>query len=215
MRPVRLRTRGAWLAAALLGVACAGSKTTTTVELPPRVDLRAHGKIGLVEIGGDAEASLRSFATLSLLETLQSAQPGVPILELGEQARVLARVEREALDFDAVRAIGERYHVDAVLVGELQVRDVKPRLKVSHGLTSLSAKAQIDASLQVRLLEVEAGATLWTAAVEESQDVAHLSLVSRGPADFGAGSPEDARRQLVHRLIHAAAVDFHPRYVER
>ena len=53
-------------------------------------------------------------------------------------------------------------------------------------LGPLVIKAQIDASLKVRLLEVEAGATLWTGAARDSQNVAHLSLLSRGPAMFTA-----------------------------
>lgn len=188
---------------------------STTVMLPPRVDLAGYGTIGMIELDSEANPPLPRFATSKLLEAIQSAQPGVRILELGSEQRALQAVEREELDFETIRALGERYRVDAILVGELDVTDVKPNVRLSSQLASLSARADVEATLSARLLETTSGATFWTSSARGRQPVAHVGITKRGPVRFGADDPENAYGRLVQSLVHTITADFRVRYEKR
>jgi len=192
-------------------IGCASPK----VMLPPRVDLAPYGKVGMIEVSASANTDLSGFATQKLLQAIHSAQPGARILELGEEESVLRSIGREELDFEAIQAIGERYGVDAVLVGHLEVRDKQPKVSLSMLMKSMSARVDVEASLSAKLLETKTGSTLWTNSVYDRETVAHLELGRRGPADFGAGDPENAYGMLVQTLAHRVTDDFRPHYARR
>jgi hypothetical protein len=200
-----VRRKARQLSAYVLGIALA-------LVVPPRVDLGSYNPIGLIELSSNAKGNLQQFATQKLVETVQSAQPGTRILELGKREPILRAIEHDELDFEAIRTIGERYQVDSVLVGGLEVTDVKPKVRVSTFLTSMSARAEVAATMSVRLVETASGATVWSSSARGQESVAHVSIVSRGPADFGASDPESAYGRLVQTLVHQVTRDFRARY---
>ncbi|MGH7672496.1 MAG: hypothetical protein ACREMC_06320, partial [Gemmatimonadales bacterium] len=62
------------------GLACASKR----VLVPPRMDLRPYGKLGLVTFSVEnAKGTLHQFATERFAENVLAAQPGIEILELG------------------------------------------------------------------------------------------------------------------------------------
>ena len=67
------------LAAVLLVTACA---STTLVELPPRVDLRPYGQVGLVTFSSNTRESLAERATRRFAEQVLQGQLGVEVLEI-------------------------------------------------------------------------------------------------------------------------------------
>ena len=103
------RNRIGLLFALLLSLAlgaCSGKKMT--VEIPPHIELSRLGSIGVVVFDVQSDEGLPGDITLKFIQYLQSAQPGVPILELGNQANVLREVGFDTLDTEAVKAIGKR-----------------------------------------------------------------------------------------------------------
>ena len=68
-------------------VACGGKKVT--MEIPPQINLATLGTIGVVAFDVQSDENLPGDITLKFIQHLQSAQPGVPILELGGQANIL------------------------------------------------------------------------------------------------------------------------------
>ena len=88
-------------------VACSSKKIT--VKIPPQIDLRAMGTIGVVGFDVQSTERLPGDITLKVIQHLQAAQPGVPILELGNQANILREVGYGTLDTEAVKAIGRKY----------------------------------------------------------------------------------------------------------
>lgn len=201
----QLGFHGLAIAAALL-CGCASK-----VLQPPRVDLGGYGAIGLIELSSNAEGSLPEFGTQELIQSLQASQPGVRILELGGQERALRSVEHADLDFEAIRAIGRRHGVDAVIVGSLDVTEVKPRVQLSS-LLSMNVQADVEARLSARLLETGSGATAWTRSAHRRASVAHVRIREGRPAHFGARDPESAYGGLVRALVDAVTVDFRPYY---
>ena len=110
------------LVASTLALACSSHK----ILMPPRVDLHGFGVIGMLDFSSPTHGGLGAQTSREFLAGVQSAQPGVPVVELGDRTRVLAALGLRELDRDAIRAIGERHEVDTLLVGELSTKEMKP-----------------------------------------------------------------------------------------
>lgn len=191
------------------------SCSSKRVMVPPRIDLQDYPVIALVQFTSNADGNLASFASQKFVETLQSSQPGVRVLELGDSREVLAAVGHTDLDYKSVRAIGEEFGADAVIVGDLEVTDVKPSFDLSGMLTSGSVRADVEAGLAVRLFDGRSGATIWTSSCQDKESVAHIGLTSNGGATFGAEDPEAAYGKLVNGLVYAITDDFRVHYVKQ
>lgn len=181
---------------------------TEKVLIPPRMDLRSHGTVGIIDFSAGAADDLRQYVTQEYIQTVQAAQPGVRILELGAEAQVLAKVGREQLDPAAIRAIGDAYQVDVLMFGQLTVSEPKPNVRLSSTWESMQAGADIEASLMTKLWETDTGVTLWTNASRRTESVAHLSADTDGNISFGAADPQDSYGKLVPHLVYANTTDF-------
>ena len=197
-RQIAIHLAGILILAAL---GCAKPK----VWVPPRIDLQQHGTLGMIEIESPQGHGLT--ATRQLVATLHSAQAGVPVLELGPLAQVLRSVEHDTLRPDAVRAIAERYRVDIVVVGDLDVEQPRPNLSV-QSFTEANASAEIHGTLHVRFLDTRSGATIWSDQARGKRTVARLNMsVGRIP-QFGAVDPEGEQAELLKWLIGRVTGDF-------
>src|SRR2546428_141540 len=93
----------------LLAAGCGGNK----VLVPPRLDLRPYGKLGLVTFTVEnAKGSLHQFATERFAEEMLAAQPGIEVLELGP-------IDSE-LDAARAQQLGKERGVAAVFAGHLK-----------------------------------------------------------------------------------------------
>lgn len=206
-----------WVAAiglvALLVTSCS---KTVVVTVPPRVDLKEFSTIGVVRFQVDEGPPVADEVTHRFLATMQAAQPGTRLLELGAETEVLAAVDSSSLDFSAVKAIGAHYRVDAVLTGRLAASDAKPRISVAPDLNSLSAGATMNGSLQAKLLETRTGATVWTNGAHGTWNVASLKLNGQGaPWSVRATEPDRVHEEMLDELVEVATRDFRPRYEKR
>ena len=135
-------------------------------------------------------------------------QRGVRIIELGSTDEVLQSIKLERIGPETIQAIGQKYNVDAVITGDLHISDIKPRISISSIITSLSASAEVEAMMTVKLLETHDGAMVWTRSVKEKRDVAHVSVFSGGSAYFDASDPEQAYGELAEALIKNVTKGF-------
>jgi hypothetical protein len=209
-RSVRMGTA---FAQVLLLLALAGCAKKVLVD--PRVDLAGWGTIGIVEFSGGADPELGVQATHEFMEALQRAQPGVRILELGSEARVLHEVDSVGLDFEAARALGERYEIDALIIGRLEIERVKPSIRFGQSFASMEARADLHGELAARLIETDSGATVWTRSTTATANVAHVGVPTQGLPTFSAKDPSDASTGLVRQLVVNASHDFRPRWVKQ
>lgn len=203
-----------WVAiggAVILLVGCAAKR----VMVPPNIDLNAYNSIGMVQFSSNAEGNLDQFASQKFVQTVQASQPGIRVLELGDRERVLREIEQDELDYSAIQAIGQKYNVDAIIVGNIEVTDVKPTVDLSTLLSSMGLQADVEASLTTRLYETETGATIWTRSARGKETVAHVGMGTGGPVHFGASDPEDAYGKLVNGLVYRVTEDFRVRYVRQ
>ena len=182
----------------------------TDVLVPPRVDLQRYSSIGMIDFASKSDPELGSLASQTFLQSVQGAQSGARVLELGSLDKVLETVGSDTLDLGAVRAIGDEYGVEVLLTGHLDMSQVKPKLRVSRSLTQMSVRGDIEGVLTAKLQETNSGATVWTRTARGREAVAHASVISHGPADFGANDPEHARTKLTQTLAWQATDDFRP-----
>lgn len=208
MKPRSLLLIGA---AALLTLSCA---KRTLVEVPPQVDLYPYNLIGVVQFTSESKGTLASFATQRFIEVLQEAQPGVRVLELGTADEIVRTLDRDDMNYQTVRAIGEHYGVGAVILGTLDVQDVKPRLDLQHMLSSASISADVTASLSTRLMETTRGATAWTRTTRTTATIAQVG-VGGGAVVFDAQDPERAYGTMVDALVAELSQDFRVTYVRK
>lgn len=200
---------------ALLGLAIgwlAGSGCVSKVWMPPRLDLHRHGTLGLVEFQSyDGHGAT---ATQRFLANVHAAQAGVPVLELGPLPAVLRTVGHEAMGPAAARAIGERYGVDALLIGDLVVVLPRPSFSV-RSLTRAEASAEILGTLSTRLVDAHSGATVWSDEARGKRTVAHVGLSAQRPPRIGASDPESEHEQLVAWLVDRVTNDFRGHWVRQ
>lgn len=196
--------------AVLAATGCAHSRRVAVhrVLVPPRMDLHGYQTVGLITFSSVARPDLAKLATQKLEQAIQAAQPGTPILELGDEQQVLRTVGHAQLDFDAIKAIGSHYRVDAVLVGRLEIGGVKPDVHFSPTWESLHAGASVDASLVASIFETRAGASIWTRSAHRDAQVARLAANAGGLMGIGASDPNDAYDRLVSGLVADVSPDF-------
>jgi hypothetical protein len=211
MRPIHRPLLAVLVGATLLAAGgCAHSRRVAVhrVLVPPRMDLHPYQTIGLIAFSSVARPDLAELATRQLEQAIQAAQPGTPILELGDEQEVLRTVGHAKLDFEAMKAIGSHYRVDAVLVGRLELGGVKPNVHFSPTWESLHAGASVEASLVTSLFETRAGASVWTRSAHRDAQVARLAANAAGLAGIGATDPNDAYTRLTSGLVDDVATDF-------
>jgi hypothetical protein len=145
----------------LLAAAISSCSSTVLVEVSPRMVLDREKTIGIVAFDVQGSESGAPDVTSRFVEALQEGQPGIPVIELGSSAEVLAAAGRTRLDAEALRAIGEKFDVDRVIVGTLTLQESKPKVDVSLGQVfesgSLHAQVRLDGSLDAKLFDTERG----------------------------------------------------------
>ena len=188
---------------------------TEKVIVPPKVDLKAFPSIGVVEFSTNAEDTLKPYVTQNFIENIQSAQPGTRILELGDADHLLRSLGHSQLNPETIQSIGQKYKVDAIILGHLQVSHTKPKINVYTAAKSLNARAYVEAALKTRILETESGATCWTRATSGKTQVAGISLMEGGPFSVGVSDPKEKYGKLVPKLVYANTMDFRSRYEYR
>jgi hypothetical protein len=193
----------------LLLVACAKPKPPRTL-VPPRVDLARFGTLGMIEFAGPSADGLGVLASREFLASMQRGQPGTPVVELGSQKRVLAALARSELDVETIRAIGDKYGVDALVLGMVQAEKVQPDFAFDSAAGFLSAAAQLESGLDARIVDTESGATLWSTTTRAKSELGRLDVDGAGISSTSGNAPDDARLRLVRELVDGATDDFWP-----
>jgi hypothetical protein len=200
---------GKLLCAFILIIVAGSGCARTRVLIPPRFDLAAFYRVGLVNFTmEDARGELDELATEYFSREIFASQSGIELLELGDMDNVLEETGRERFDPRAAQALGREYDIPAVFVGVIKASPVRPRASISRFPL---VEAVISVELTVRMLSTESGATLWSNSAQASETVGGLGLAGRDIV-FSAEDPEEAYGDLVALLISDIAADFRPHY---
>ena len=192
-----------------------GCSHTEKVLVPPRVELNAYQYIGVIEFSTNAEDALKAYVTQNFIQHIQSAQPGTRVLELGDERHLLHSLGQGQLDSQTIKSIGKKYNVDALILGHLEISEIKPKINIYASPNALQAGAYIEAALQTKILETDSGATLWTNATTGRTRIASLSFIEDGPIRVGVSDPKEKYGHLVPELVYVNTHDFRCQYESR
>jgi TolB-like protein len=191
-------------ALALLAAGCAGTRYQT-VRVPPRVDLSQHEIIAVLQFDTDDAEELAELTTRRFADLARRDQGLVRMKYVDDRAG------RHA-DF---RQLGERHGARTLLVGSLELSDVRPNVSLSKTLRSGSLTADVEAILTVDLIETESGASIWSASARAKRTLGHVSVFNGKDIAFDADDPESAYGELVDALVAKTTSDFRARYVRQ
>lgn len=205
-----------WLSLFLFLTAFLGCAKTTTVYVPPRVDLAGYERVGIIGFSSNQDPELDRYVTEQFQNQIQGSQPGVRILELGSRQQVLQAVGGTELDPATIRKIGQHYRVQALFHGDIQYSDIQTDLSLSEG-AGLSAgfNAHLEATLSAKLRETDSGATAWGDSVTFRRKLGSAGFQEGGEIRWGIRAEQDPHRKLVPDMAHAVTEDFRGSYERR
>ena len=175
----------------------------------PVIDLTQYGRVGFIDVGSNVEGAIAKVASQELVEKImQIDKDKITVVELGSEEEILRALGRERIDPETIQMIGKKYNIGVIVSSHLNISEVRPHIDISVITESFGVKADVDASLIVKLLETEGGGTLWTDSAEDTQSVASVSIGSGGLFHFGASTPEKAYGELVRNLVGKISRDF-------
>jgi hypothetical protein len=185
-----------------------GCSHTVLVPLPPRMDLKSYGTLGIVEFASNSDPAINAHATRQFQEHIQAAQPGTPFLDLGSRAAVLAAVGGSQLDMDTLKKIGEKYGVAAIFLGDITYSEPKTDVNVKD-LTKLEGgvRTEVRGDISSRLVETRTGASVWSSSAWAKRQTSRLSL-SADQGVSGGMSNSDPRDEMVPTLVYHLTQDF-------
>lgn len=179
------------------------------VMVPPRIDLKEHEVVGMIDFECDKEGELAPFTTRKFTEAIRRDQEMIRIVNLGTQAEVLSEIGHDRLSKAAFQAIGEEYDVATVFTGELLISDVRPDISIALlFVAGMSVSADVDATLDAQMVETESGASLWSTSVSKTREIGNVTIWEGGGFGFDAEDPEQAYGKLVDALVEDASRDF-------
>lgn len=183
------------------------------VLVPPDIDLKPMDPIGIIEfsLSENAEGELGNLITERFIEFMRIDQPGIRILELGTEEEVLQAIGMDALNYDAFKAIGEKYNVRNVVTGYLEISDIEPKVNLNLAFPYVSASAKIRSEFTAKMYDTEIGANVWTGSSWANREIGNLKL-SEKHISFNAEDPTEAYGKLVNDLCYYATLDFRERW---
>jgi hypothetical protein len=187
---------------------CSAKRQTTSIMVPPRVDLTQHEMLGIIEFSSSVKGELGPLTTKRFTEMARRDQGMVRVLGLPSTGKVLHTIGIGSMGPEAIRALGREHGVRTVVLGELTVSDVKPDLQIGAGLRSGTLSGRVDATLAVEMLETETGASIWNTSARATHTVGHISVFRGGDFIFDAEDPEAAYGPLVDSLVTQVTRDF-------
>ena len=192
-----------------------GCSSTVVVPVPPRMDLKSYGTLGIVEFAANADPAVGARATREFQAHLHAAQPGTGILELGTRDALLASVGSRQLDAEALRRIGEKHGVNAIFVGDLVYSEPKTDVRLTD-VTKLEGgvRTEVRGDISARLVETRTGASVWSSSAGSRRQVGRLNVsAERGVS--GAMRSSDPREEMVPALMYHLTEDFRPSAVRQ
>lgn len=183
---------------------------------PPRFDLTNLGRLGIITFSDNARPSVAEYATQKFQSEIQTAQVGIPIVELGTEKDLLKSIGSGQLDMDAYKKIAQKYKVAAVFSGSVIYSDVKTDVKIKD-ITKLSGsvKSVLYGTLSVKFVETESGATLWNDSVSWNRKLGGVNVDKNKGVSFGINTSDDPYRKLVPDMVHDVSSIFRGYYVNK
>jgi hypothetical protein len=208
-----MRRTAGWLL--LLLVTLWGCSNTVLVPVPPRMELKEYGTLGVAEFSSNYIPAVNARATREFQARIHSAQPGTRLVELGNREVLLATVGSRQLDPEALKKIGAKYGVDAVFLGEIAYSEPKTNININN-MSKLegSARTEVRGDISAKLVETRSGAAVWSSSAWATRQVGRVEVSGyQGVSTTMRNS--DARDDMVPTLVSHLTEDFRPSTVRQ
>jgi len=202
--------------ATMLG--CAGSQKAPAVQpvwVAPRIDLKQHEMIGIVEFSSTSRGQLGPLATRRFTESARRDQGLVRIVEVRPGTEVARSGAPNRWTPEMYRALGRENGVETIVTGQLKVSSIRPSIQVSALLRSGHVSAQVDATLEVQMIETATGASIWNGSGSATRTLGNVGVFGGKEFAFDADDPERAYGDLVGALVEQVTRDFHATWDRR
>jgi hypothetical protein len=203
-----MRRTAGWLL--LLLVTLWGCSNTVLVPVPPRMELKEYGTLGVAEFSSNYIPAVNARATREFQARIHSAQPGTRLVELGNREILLATVGSRQLDPEALKKIGAKYGVDAIFLGEIAYSEPKTNININN-MSKLegSARTEVRGDISAKLVETRSGAAVWSSSAWATRQVGRVEVSGyQGVSTTMRNS--DARDDMVPTLVLHLTEDFRP-----
>jgi len=197
---------------------CAGGQKAPAVQpvwVAPRIDLKQHEMIGIVEFSSTSKGQLGPLATRRFTESARRDQGVVRIVDVRPGAEVARSGAQARWTPEMYKALGRENNVQTLLVGQLKVSSVRPNIQVSTLFNAGHVSAQVDATLEVQMIEAATGASLWNGSGSATRTLGNVGVFGGREFAFDAADPERAYGDLVDALVEQVTRDFHATWERR
>ncbi len=200
-----------YVASLLAALAIPGCSSTVMVSVPPRMELKGYGTLGIVQFTSNSDGAVDVLATRQFQEQVQAAQPGTRFIELGSRQALLGVVGAAQLDADAARRIGAKFGVAAIFYGELVYAEPKADIKVTDiARLDGAVRAEIRGDISARLIETASGASVWSSSAWARRQIGGVRVSADQGISGSVSTKVDPRRDMVPALVHQLTHDFRP-----
>ena len=195
------------LSLALLA-ACASNPPARRVWVGPRIDLKQYEIIGMVEFASNSKGKLASLATRRFEESARRDQDMVRMVEIGTQQQALASANQGQWSPESCKAVAKQHNANTLFRGTLTLRNVHPAVQLNSFFRSGTVTAQVEATLEVEMLEAETGASIWSRSSQATRSLGQVSVFGGKEYSFDAADPQAAYGDLVDSLVNDVTRDF-------
>jgi hypothetical protein len=203
----RIVRPSAVLSLALLA-GCASNPPARRVWVQPRIDLKQYEIIGMMEFSSNSKGKLAELATRRFEEASRRDQNMVRMVELGTQQQALASASQGDWNAESCKAIARQHNASTMFRGTLTLRNVHPAVELNSFFRSGTVTAQVEATLEVEMIEAQTGASIWSRSSQATRSLGQVSVFGGKEYSFDAADPQQAYGELVDSLVNDVVRDF-------
>jgi hypothetical protein len=192
----------------MLLLGCASSPPVRRVWVGPRVDLKPYEMIGMMEFTSTSKGKLAALTTRRFAEAARRDQDMLRMVDVGPKQAALASVGMDRWNPESCRAVARKHGVRTLFHGTLTLSGVRPNVQISALFRSGQVSAQVNATLEVEMIEGETGASIWSRSASATRTVGQVSVFGGKDFVFDADDPERAYGDLVNFLVNSVAADL-------
>lgn len=192
----------------VLVAGCASNPPARRVWVGPRVDLKPYETIGMVAFTSSSKGKLAAMATRRFEEAARRDQDMLRMVDVGTQQEALASVGKDQWNPEACRAVGRKQGIKSMFEGTLTVSKVHPNVALTSFFKAGQVTADVNAVLEVRMIETETGASIWSRSASTTRTLGQVSVFGGKDFAFDAADPEAAYGDLVEDLVSQVARDL-------
>jgi hypothetical protein len=177
-------------------------------RIPPKVDLKPYSQIGVISFNlENAKGNIGDLVASKFVQVISKSHRRANLIKLGSLEEVQKRIGKSELN---IKAVGDKYGVDAVFIGTVSLSDVNAHIEESGLSANLKVLADAKLTITAQLISPATGEVLWTNSITEKEKLAQIRM-SGGILEFAANDSERTYGLMIEDLVDKLTADFRSR----